>query len=700
MTQRRILITSALPYANGHIHLGHLVETIQTDIFARAMRMAGHDAIYLCADDTHGTPIELSARERGITPETLIAEIFEAHCEDFRAFDIAFDHYTTTHSETNRALANEIFGRLQSGGHIVEKTVKQLYSEPLGRFLPDRYVKGGCPKCHAPDQYGDVCEACNTRYDATELKDPTCVIDGSKPVIRESTHLFVSFKDLAEWLRDFTRTEVLQSDVRNFVTSWLDEGLQDWGISRDAPYFGFEIPGYPGKYFYVWLDAPIGYVAATHSYCAESGRDFDSYWHRNDAEIWHFIGKDIIYFHTLFWPAMLRAANMTLPHRVQVHGFLTVNGKKMSKTRGTFVLASTYRQHLPAAYLRFYYAAKLSGGIEDIDLNLEDFYYRVRADLVDNLANLHNRSFAFAETKLGGQLCSFDTDPDAMQLVDEVKALARKAIEAYDRVDTAAAVRAITEMGDRANLSYQHQAPWSHLKDDPKSGRPADPEKARRIVSACAEVVRLVAICIKPIVPDFAAKIEAQLGIQPLLFADLDHPVGDHSRVSQVEKIYLRPEREPFDALIASPPAPPAPSAPVATEPPAAHDPVPDAPTASDLPVERRPLKDLVDYADFAKLDLRVGRVLAAEAVPKSAKLLCCQVEIGAPEGPVQIVAGIGKAYQAADLVGRRVLVLTNLAPRKIFGLTSQGMLLAGGPGEQEIELPSFAQRQPGDAVS
>jgi len=683
---RRLLITSALPYANGHLHIGHLVEVIQTDIFSRAMRLAGHDVTYVCADDTHGTPIELSARARGIEPEALVAEMWEAHTRDFRNFGIHFDEYYSTNSPENREFAYFFYEKLKEGGHIKERTVKQLYSEELERFLPDRYVKGTCPKCKTPDQYGDVCEKCNSRYDATELVEPICVIDGGRPVVKESTHLFMSFSDFSGWLREYNDSNAIQKDVNAFIKTWLDEGLEDWGITRDAPYFGFEVPDRPGKYFYVWLDAPIGYVSTTKRHCDRTGRDFDAFWRSPDCEVWHFLGKDIIYFHTLFWPAMLRSAGLNIPHRVHVHGMLTVNGKKMSKSRGTFVLASRYIEHLPAAFLRFYYAAKLSNGIDDLDLSIDDFYFRVRSDLVDNLANLHNRSFMFAASKLDGVLCDLGGDEASDALLEEARQLTRRAISRYETLEFSEAIRAITQLGDLANGYYQAQAPWAYLVDNPKKGLVADVPRARLIVTTCAEVVRLVALALKPVVPDFAEKIEQQLGIAPLDFSQVDASLNASSRIGEVDKLYLRPEKEPFEAMVTLDEAPP-PAAAVAE-------------AVAEVALERRPLKDLVEYDVFASLDLRVGMILSAERVPKSDKLLKCQVEIGHPEGPRQIVAGIGLAYTPEALVGQKALVLTNLAPRKIFGQQSQGMMLAAGPGADQIELAFFQTRGPGDAVS
>lgn len=687
MTKRRLLITSGLPYANGAIHLGHMVEVIQTDIFARAMRMMGHDALYMCADDTHGTPIEISATKRGITPEQLIKEAWDSHTADFKGFDIDFSHYYTTHSDENKALAYDIYEKLKAAGHIREEVVKQLYSESLHRFLPDRYVKGICPKCGAADQYGDVCEVCKCRYDAMDLVEPRCVLDGSVPVVRESHHLFVSLSELTPQLREFAESDALSPEVRNFVKTWLDEGLQDWNISRDKPYFGFEIPGHPEKYFYVWMDAPIGYIATTESWCKANGESLDKYWRDKDTEIWHFIGKDIIYFHTLFWPAMLKVAGYSMPHRVHAHGFLTVNGQKMSKSRGTFILASKYLEVLPAAYLRFYFAAKLSTGVEDIDLNIEDFYFRVRSGLIDNLANLHNRSFSFAETKLGGNLSTAQYDDDCRKLIADAKARLREVADLYAGLNTAAAIKTICEIGNAANLFYQEKAPWAFLKGDN-----ADPEKARAIVTACTEVVRLIAIAIKPVVPDFSAKIFAQLGLQDQTLADIDNDLNDSNRIANVEKTYIRPERETFDALTL--PETPAAEAPAATALPG-EEKVEETKVAD---IQRAPLKECIDYEVFEKLDIRVGKILSCEKVKKSNKLVCCQVEIGHPDGPVQILAGIAKHYEPEALVNRNVLVLTNLHPRQMFGMESRGMILAASD-EAGLELPGTLLRAPGANV-
>ncbi len=689
MEKRRLLITSGLPYANGPIHLGHMVETIQTDIFARAMRMMGHEALYMCGDDTHGTPIEISATRRGIAPEDLIKETYASHTADFKGFNIDFTNYYTTHSEENKALAYGIFEKMQAAGLVRVEKIKQLYSESLNRFLPDRYVKGKCPKCGAEDQYGDVCEVCKDRYDAIDLVEPKCVLDGSTPVVRESQHLFISLSELADFLRDFAKSDALSSEVENFVMTWIDEGLKDWNISRDKPYFGFEIPGYPDKYFYVWMDAPIGYMASTMAWCKANGKSFDDYWKNDKTEIWHFIGKDIIYFHTLFWPAMLKVAGYALPKHVHAHGFLTVNGTKMSKSRGTFILASKYLKTLPAAYLRFYFAAKLSTGVDDIDLNIEDFYFRVRSGLIDNLANLHNRSFSFAETKLGGKLSAARFDDDCRKLIEDTKSRLAEICKAYENVDLAAAIKAICEIGNAANLFYQNQAPWSYLK-----GENADIEKARAIVTACAEVVRLIAIAIKPVVPDFAEKIFAQLNLPDQNLADIDKCLGDGNEISHVEKTYIRPERETFDALTVPDEAEAAASA-AATKVLPGEEKVEEHKVAE---IVREPLKPLIDFEDFEKLDIRVGKVLACERVKKSNKLLCSQIEIGHPDGPVQIVSGISKYYEPESMVGRTVLVVTNLKPREMFGLKSCGMVLAASD-DAGLELPGTILRAPGAKV-
>lgn len=692
MTKRRLLITSGLPYANGAIHLGHMVETIQTDIFARAMRAMGHEAVYMCADDTHGTPIEISAAKRGIKPEALIEEAWKSHTADFKGFDIEFAHYYTTHSEENKALAHEIFSALKAAGHIKERVVRQLYSESLNRFLPDRYVKGKCPKCGAEDQYGDVCEACKCRYDAIELVDPHCVLDNSAPVVRESRHLFVSLSDLTEFLDSYASSPALDGEVRNFVKTWIKEGLQDWNISRDKPYFGFEIPGYPEKYFYVWMDAPIGYMATTKSWCEKNGKSFDDYWRGDETEIWHFIGKDIIYFHTLFWPAMLKVAGYSLPRKIHAHGFLTVNGKKMSKSRGTFILASKYLEVLPAAYLRFYFAAKLSSGVDDIDLNIEDFYYRVRSGLIDNLANLHNRSFVFAETKLGGRLSSSHFEAADAEIVEKTRARVREVFDMYASLDTAGAIKAICEIGNAANLYYQEQAPWSYLK-----GEGANEDRARAIVTACAEIVRLIAIAIKPVVPDFSSKIFSQLGSGDQNAADLDKGLGDGNVISHAEKTYIRPERSEFDALTL--PAETSKESAAAAE--TAKQTIPgeeQGAAAQEASVVRTPLKPLIDFEDFEKLDIRAGKVLVCEKVKKSNKLLRLEVEIGHPDGPVQILSGLAKHYEPEALIGRNVLVVTNLKPREMFGMMSNGMVLAASD-ETGLELPGVLLRAPGSSV-
>jgi len=681
MTKRRLLITSGLPYANGAIHLGHMVETIQTDIFARAMRMCGHEALYMCADDTHGTPIEISATKRGITPEQLIAEAAESHRRDFQGFNIGFTHYYTTNSPENKELAYGIFDKLQKAGHIKEEVVKQLYSESMNRFLPDRYVKGKCPKCGAPDQYGDCCEVCKAHYDALELVEPHCVLDGSTPVVRESHHLFLNLAALEPDLRAFANSGALSDEVRNFVTTWLDEGLQAWNISRDKPYFGFEIPGYPDKYFYVWMDAPIGYIATTKSWCDLNGKSLDTYWKDKDTEIWHFIGKDIIYFHTLFWPAMLKESGFSMPNHVHAHGFLTVNGKKMSKSRGTFILASKYLEVLPAAFLRFYFANKLSTGVDDIDLNIDDFYFRVRSGLIDNLANLHNRSFTFAEGKLGGKLDDAKFDDACRDLIAFARNQMAAIVKAYETLDTCAAIRLICEIGDKANLFYQEQAPWTYLK-----GENADPEKARAIVTACAEVVRIIAIAIKPVVPDFSEKIFAQLGLGDQNLADLNNGLNASNSIKNVEKTYLRPERETFDLLTVNEPEA------------AAAEAAPAAEEKKIAAIEPRALKDAIPYDVFEKLDIRVGKILEAEKVKKSNKLVRTKIEIGHPDGPVQIVAGIAQHYEPEALVGRTVLVLTNLEPRTMFGLESRGMILAASDSEG-LELPTVSFRAPGAQV-
>ena len=667
------LITSALPYANGSIHLGHLVEYIQTDIFVRFLKMTGQDTVYMCADDTHGTPIEVNARRAGITPEELISRYYEEHQRDFADFHIAFDCFYSTNSPENRRHSEYIFERLRQQGQIVTRPVAQYYCEQDARFLPDRFIRGTCPnpKCGATEQYGDVCEVCGTTYNPTDLQDAHCAICGNTPVIRESLHYFFTLSAYEPFLRDWVRTPGrLQPEIRRFIENWLDEGLRDWDVSRDGPYFGFKIPGEDNKYFYVWLDAPVGYIATTEKFCRESGRDFAAYWHNPDAKIYHIIGKDIVYFHTLFWPAMLKGADYTLPSKVLVHGFLTVNGERMSKTRGTFINARTYLEHLDPQYLRYYYAAKLNGQPEDLDLNLEDFANRVNAELINKIANLVSRVVPFVTRQFAGRISQLP--PDVQPLIDDICRRIPRILECYERLEFNRAVQDIVAIAEIANKHFQDAVPWDVVKQDPAA--------AQAICTFAVNCCRTVAVLIKPILPRYAADVETILRLPPQQFDDaarfdlLDHEVGPFQRL--VERVDLQRVAAMRAASAADLGA------------------VPKTPPAA--PLEE--LAPQISLEDFARVDLRVATVLEAASVDGADKLLRLRVDIGSEHRT--IFAGIRQSYRPEELVGKQVIVVANLQPRQMRFGVSEGMLLAAGPDSAHVVVAEFAQaRQPGERV-
>jgi len=539
----QILITSALPYANGSIHLGHLVEYIQTDILVRFLKLTGRDAVYMCADDTHGTPIEVKARQKGIRPEELIGIYHEEHQKDFSDFHINFDCFYTTNSPENRYHSELIFTRLRDQGHIAKRPVAQYYCEKDSRFLPDRYIKGACPNCSTPDQYGDVCEACGTAYTPTDLADPHCALCGTAPVMRESVHYFFTLSAYEPFLREWVATPGrLQPEIRRFIEHWFKEGLRDWDISRDGPYFGFKIPGEENKYFYVWLDAPIGYIATTQKFCEMTGRDFPSYWLDSKAKIYHVIGKDIVYFHTLFWPAMLKGAGYSLPTRVLVHGFLTINGEKMSKSRGTFINARDFLNHLDPQYLRYYYAAKLSGQPDDLDLNLDDFATRVNAELINKIANLVSRVVPFVNRNFSGRLSELPAGYDTLigEMLDRVPAVR----ENYEAVDFSRAVQEIVAISDIANKFFQDRAPWDLVKTD----LPA----AQRVCTLALNACRTVTALIKPVLPRFAADVERILRIPELGFNDAARFDLTNHEVGPFERLVERVDPKKVQAMLGS----------------------------------------------------------------------------------------------------------------------------------------------------
>jgi methionyl-tRNA synthetase len=651
---RKILVTSALPYANGPIHLGHLVEYIQTDIWVRFQRLQGNECYYVCADDAHGTPIMLKARELGVTPEELIERVGREHQQDFAGFHIGFDNYYTTHSEENRHFSSLIYERLRDAGYIDRREITQAFDPKLQMFLPDRYIKGTCPRCGSDDQYGDNCEVCGASYSPAELKNPVSVVSGETPVDRTSEHYFFRLQDFEPMLREWAR-ERLQEEVANKLQEWFDAGLKSWDISRDEPYFGFEIPDAPGKYFYVWLDAPIGYMASFQHLCEREGLDFDAFWREDsDAELYHFIGKDIVYFHALFWPAMLHGAGFRKPTRINAHGFLTVNGQKMSKSRGTFIMAATYLRHLNPEYLRYYFAAKLGGGVHDLDLSLDDFTQRVNSDLVGKLVNIASRCAGFINKRFDGQLAETLNSPELFRrFAQEGERIAAL----YERREYSRVVREVMALADEANQYIDEQKPWVLAKD---------PEEADRVQSICTlglNLFRVLTIYLKPVLPKMAEDAEAFLGIEPQTWADARKPLLGRP-IEPFQPLMTRVEAEAVEALIEE-----------------SKETLAKAQPAS--PLAENPIADTIGIDDFSKVDLRVARIERAEHVDGADKLLRLTLDIGGESRTV--FAGIKSAYRPEDLEGRLTVMVANLAPRKMRFGVSEGMVLAAGPGGKEL---------------
>nr|WP_154324738.1 methionine--tRNA ligase [Pantoea sp. 201603H] len=674
MTQvaKKILVTCALPYANGSIHLGHMLEHIQADIWVRYQRMRGNQVYFICADDAHGTPIMLKAQQLGIAPEQMIAEMSQEHQTDFAGFNISYDNYHSTHSDENRELSSLIYGRLKENGFIKNRTISQLYDPEKGMFLPDRFVKGTCPKCKSPDQYGDNCEVCSATYSPTELIDPKSVVSGATPVMRDSEHFFFDLPEFSAMLQAWTRSGALQEQVANKMQEWFESGLQQWDISRDAPYFGFEIPDAPGKYFYVWLDAPIGYMGSFKNLCDKRGDiDFDAFWKKDsEAELYHFIGKDIVYFHSLFWPAMLEGSNFRKPTNLFVHGYVTVNGAKMSKSRGTFIKASTWLEHLDADSLRYYYAAKLSSRIDDIDLNLEDFVQRVNADIVNKVVNLASRNAGFINKRFDGKLADTLADPALYQTFTDASASIG---EAWANREFSRAIREIMALADVANRYVDEQAPWVVAKQE---GRDAD---LQAICSMGINLFRVLMTWLKPVLPSLSERTEAFLQHQ-LCWDGINQPLLGHN-IAPFKALYGRIEMSKVDGLIA-----------------ASKE---DAAAASVVsgPLTDAPIADTIQFDDFAKVDMRVALIQKAERVEGSDKLLRLVLDMGGETR--QIFSGIRAAYpDPAVLEGRLTIVVANLAPRKMrFGL-SEGMVLSAGPGGKDLFLLSAdSGAQPGMPV-
>ncbi len=656
MSDRKILVTSALPYANGPIHLGHLVEYIQTDIWVRFQKQRGNQCHYVCADDTHGTPIMLRADREGITPEQLIAQVEQEHRADFDEFGVAFDNYHTTHSTENKELSALIYTRLRDGGHISKRTITQAFDPVKNMFLPDRFIKGECPKCGAKDQYGDNCEACGATYAPTELKNAVSVISGEKPIDKDSEHYFFNLGDFAEMLQDWTTAEGhLQPEVKNKMAEWLENGLQQWDISRDAPYFGFEIPDAPGKYFYVWLDAPIGYMASFKNLCDKQGLDFDEFWAKDsDVELYHFIGKDIIYFHALFWPAMLSGAGFRTPSAVFSHGFLTVNGEKMSKSRGTFIKARTYLEHLNPEYLRYYFAAKLTDGIDDLDLNFDDFSQRVNSDLVGKVVNIASRCSGFIKKRFDGKLSTQCAEPELFQqFIDANGSIA----ECYENREFGKAMREIMALADKANQYIDEKKPWLVAKEEGKDAELHD------ICSMGINLFRLLVAYLKPVIPVLAENAESFLNIDSQNWPADAQPLLDHE-INKFKPLMTRVEADKIAAIVE-----------------ASQENLEK--TAEPEVKKWDPIAETIEFDDFAKIDLRIAKIVKAEHVEGAGKLLQLTVDIG--DETRNILAGIKSAYAPEDLEGKLTVVVANLKPRKMrFGL-SEGMVLAAGPGGEDL---------------
>jgi len=657
--KKQILVTSALPYANGAMHLGHMLEYIQTDIWVRFQRSQGHECYFAWADDAHGTPVMLSARAEGITPEELIDRMNEEHKTDFRDFGISYDNYSSTHSEYNRQQVEYIYQKLNEGGYIDRRNIKQLYDEQEGMFLPDRFIRGTCPKCGTEDQYGDSCESCGSTYSPTDLLNPRSAVSGSKPVFRESEHYFVRLSEFEQPLKEWVSSGALQSEVANKLQEWFVDGLRDWDISRDAPYFGFQIPGTQDKYFYVWVDAPIGYISSFRELCEREGLDFDEWWGKDSkAEVYHFIGKDIVYFHTLFWPAMLMGAGMRTPTAVYAHGFLMVDGAKMSKSRGTFIKARTYLDHLNPDHLRYYFAAKLGPGTADIDLNLEDFVQRVNSDVVGKVVNIASRCAGFIQRKFDGRLSK---NLPAPELYDSFLK-AREAIAAdFEGRNYQSAIRRIMALADEANRYIDDEKPWQQIKQEGKQ------EHVHGVCTQGINLFRVLITYLAPVLPFTAHKAAAFLGHDIDDWQALDQPLLDVP-VNTFQPLVTRVDPLKIQAMVNDSRESLKPA---------------EAGAASEDADGIEDIADEITIDDFLKVDLRIARITAAKAVPEADKLLELTLDIGGETRTV--FAGIKSAYDPATLVGRHTVMVANLKARKMRFGTSEGMVLAAGPGGKEL---------------
>lgn len=661
MAPRKILITSALPYANGPTHLGHMLEYIQTDIWSRFQKLRGHETYYVCADDAHGTPIMLNAQKQGITPEEMVAAVSFERQRDFADFNIKFDNYHSTHSEENKELSSLIYTRLNDAGFIKKRTIEQLFDPEKSIFLPDRFVTGTCPSCDSIDQNGDSCDSCGATYSPTELKDPKSVMSGATPVLKDSEHFFFDLPAFEGMLKEWLHSGSIQEEMANKLQEWFTDGLQQWDISRDAPYFGFEIPGEPGKYFYVWLDAPIGYMASFKNLCNKTDLNFEEFWGEDSkAELYHFIGKDIIYFHSLFWPAMLDGAKFRKPTNVFAHGFVTVNGAKMSKSKGTFIKARTYLDHLNPEYLRYYFAAKLNSGITDFDLNLEDFAQRVNSDLVGKVVNIASRCAGFITKKFDGKLS--DTILD-QALLTEFQDASESIANSYESREFGRAIREIMSLADKANQFIDTNAPWVLIKNEETQ------EQAHQVCSLGINLFRLLMVYLKPVLPQMAQNVEAFLN-EELTWQSAKTQLTGHE-ITKFKALMQRVEMDKVNTML--------------EESKESLEAKPHTVLESNGELEKDPIADEIEFDDFAKIDLRVALIAKAEHVTGADKLLKLTLDLGGETR--QVFAGIKSAYQPEDIEGKLTVMVANLKPRKMrFGM-SEGMVLAAGPGGKEIHI-------------
>jgi len=689
---RKMLVTSALPYANGSIHLGHLLEHIQTDIWTRFQRMRGHTCYSVCADDAHGTPVMLKAQQLGITPEQMVAQTRDEHHQDLIDFGVNYDNYHVTHSDENKELCEMVYNRLDDAGYISKRVISQLYDPEKEMFLPDRFVQGTCPKCDAQDQNGDSCDVCSATYDPTELINPRSVVSGAEPVLRDSEHYFFDLPKFQDMLQDWLQSGAVQPEIANKLKEWFEEGMHQWDISRDAPYFGFEIPNAPGKFFYVWVDAPVGYMASFKNLCDRSEINFDEYWDKDSsAELYHFIGKDITYFHCLFWPAMLEGAGLRKPTAVNVHGFVTVNGAKMSKSKGTFIKGRTYLDHLNPEYLRYYFASKLSDAVSDIDLNFEDFAQKVNSDLVGKVVNIASRCASFITKRFDGKLSNNVLEP---QLVKEFHQAEASIAQAFEKRQYHKAIREIMALADKANQFIDTNAPWVTIKDDSKQQFTHD------VCSLGINLFRILVVYLKPVVPTLAAQSEAFLNDE-LNWESSQSVLTDHA-INKFKALMQRVDMDKVSAMIEDSKENLAvieqQDTQQDTQPKTQPETQPETLLSQDSPLAQDPIADTISFEDFAKIDLRIARIVKAEHVEKANKLLRLELDLGGETR--QVFAGIKSAYQPEDIEGKLTVMVANLAPRKMRFGVSEGMVLAAGPGGEEIWiLEPHEGAQPGMKV-